>query len=555
MWSTRSVLGVLCLSMIAVALAGCGGSELRVAVGPTGWIYLPLDEKGAYSSTGATDIYALSPDGSLVKAVTATPGVKEAWLTASPNGKEIAYVAIVPISSADATQTGPYKLRLSSFEETTTHTLYESEQLIVSPQFSPTGEYLSFAVMSKADASKYAVYLYDLQTKQAQELIKEIALPGMGSEITWAPTGDALVIIDYKAEKNSEGLETARGELMHLTLEGKQEALLGGMIQTKGLNQETVVASEGMVPFAFASWSPDGRSLVFTGIEYRSEESQKGRLMGGLYQVNFQDRSVNRIYVVPLGDLTDNVSLFPTFSPSGMYLAFNTISYENVPKTGLNSLLHPDQAPKANLFVYDFAQAKLVKRIEGVDAWVPPFWGDEHRLGYASMSDLGGAPLGGSGAQNAGAGLGTIETTEHSETRFLWLEDMQTGHRVNLSERMRMMIIQDNLSRRVTQLESDALQKHNVQKAMQEKVETQLADLSQKAQQLEEANKAISELKSQLETRAQEIQSMKNEMDRAKEEVNKQSVTNRNSYTGFFIFVMILIAGLGIWIWWRTRLA
>jgi hypothetical protein len=538
--------------LIAVSIAGCGGSELRVAVGPTGWMYVALDENGMFSPTGATDIYALSPDGSTLKTLTATPGVKEEWLTASPDGKAVAYIAIVPITSGE-TQTGPYKLRLKNLEEEATHTLYESEQLIVSPRFSPTGAYLSFAVMSKADASKYAVYFYDFQAQKVTPLIEEIALPGMGSEIAWENTGDALIVLDYKAEKNSEGQETARGEVLHLTLDGKKEALLGGFIQTTGLNQEKVVASEGLVPFAFAAWSPDGRALVFTGIEYRHEENQTPQLMGGLYQLNLKDRSVGRVYSVPLSEITDNVSLFPVFSPTGAYLAFNTISYENVPKTGFYAKLHPEQAPKANLFIYDFAQAKIIKRIEGIDPWVPPFWGDEERFGYAALSGFGGAPLGGSGTSTS-IGIGpSLAEPEHPEIRFLWMEELQSGHRINLSERLRMMIIQENLSRRVTQLESAALQKHDAQKALEEKVETQLTELSQKAQTLEEASKAISDLKSQLETKSQEIQSMKTEMSTAKADLESQRLTSRNSYTGFFIFVMILIAGLGIWIWWRTR--
>jgi hypothetical protein len=546
-------------------VAGCGNSELRVAVSANGWLFVPLDEKGTYGDGGATDIYALSPDGSVVQPVTATPEVKESWLQASPDGRQVVYVSATP-QTENAPQTAPYELRLTELDGSLTRTLVESTQLIASPSFAPSGDYIAYAVMSQSDASKYSIYLYDVQTQQSTELVSEITLLGMGSELTWLPTGEALVLIDYRVSQDELGIETARGEIVHLSLDGKKEVLLSGMIQTKGANQGTVTASDGLVPFAFASASPDGRTIAFTAAEYeKAQGAEKGRLLGGVYLLYLKDRSVGRIHVVPLSETIDNISLFPTFSPAGGYLAFTTISYGSVPTAIWKSIWHPEQAPTGSLYVFDLAEEKTMKKVSGIDPWIPPFWGDESRVGYATMSGLGGTALGGS--ESLGSKLGTLEPPEHSENRFLWLEEMHSGHRVNLSERLRMMILQEDLNRRVLQLETDAVKRLAEQRALQEKIDVQLAELRQKTQQIEEADKSIADLRTQLDTKAQEMETLKSELQSTKSqadnamgsanEMGKKLVAEighrQSQYASVFLVALVLVALVGFWTWLRTR--
>lgn len=567
MYRARLSLGAFLLIAVGIVLAGCGGGELRVVVSSTGWLYVPLDEQGQYGSAGATDIYALSPDGSTVKRLTATQGVKENWVNVSPDGQQLLYVSVAPQS--DPAQTAPYKLILSDAEGNSTKTLIESGELLVSPSFSPSGEYIAYATMHKTDASKYSIYVYDLQTSQSRELVTEIALPGMGAEIAWAPTSDALALVEYKPEKDEQGVETARSALVHLTLDGKKETLVSGMIQAKGVTQKAVTASEGMVSFAFATWSPDGRSLVFTGFEYQasSKSSQSaGQLMGGVYQLNLKDRSVRRLYLVPVKETADNASLYPTFSPAGSYLAFTTMSYEKTSTPFMNSTMHDEDKPTGHLYVFDFAQNKIVKELDAVDPWVAPFWGDEHRLGYASASGFGGAPLGAKGP-GAGAESGNIESEEHSESRFLWLEDLQTGQRINLSERLQSMIVQEDLSHRISQLELETKARKMAQDELAQKIGSQLAELGTKAKQIDDTNKAVADLKSQLDAKVQEIQSLKNDLEGAKSEaasvrsmtdemkgkLKAETDSRQTQYAGIYIVMMILLAALGVWIWLRTR--
>jgi hypothetical protein len=365
--------------------------------------------------------------------------------------------------------------------------------------------------------------------------------------MTWSPAGDARAFIDYRANKDSEGVETARGEIVQMTLDGQRETLISGLIQTEGLSQARVVASEGIVPFAFASWAPHGRTIIFTGLEYGSKETEKSQLMGGIYELDLKDRSVNRRYVVPLSDIYDNVSLFPTYSTTGALLAFTTISYENVPTASTMSVRHPEDSPTGNLYVYDFRQSKIVKKISGINPWIPPFWMDDAQVGYASMSGLGRA-LG-------GRKIESLEGEEHTENIALWLEDLQEGHRINLSDRMRSLILQQELQSKVAQLEAEARARKESEKTLLEKIEAQQAEFQQRIQQMDGTAKTVSELKTQVESKTQELESVKQDMKRTEESVKQERTVRQNAYTGFFIFVMILMAGMGIWIWWRTRLS
>lgn len=221
------------------------------------------------------------------------------------------------------------------------------------------------------------------------------------------------------------------------------------------------------------------------------------------------------------------MSLFPVFSPDGAYLAFTVVVSAPLLQSPSLTPEHPEM-PVGDLYVLDLAQRQVISEIAGVNPLIPPFWKDAQRIGYATP-DQG-----------------------------LWLHDLESGRRVDL---LAGKYWEEDLLEKLMQLEAHWQATQEAQQSLSAKLEAQQS-------QLEETARALGDLRSQLETRAgelkaleQDLQNVKNEaagnLSKTKtdlEQLLRTEVSDRQGQVAsVYLLVLILVAALGFWVWWRTR--
>jgi TolB protein len=229
---------------------------------------------------------------------------------------QILYVTL----ERDITNRPLYRLRRADSDGYRAVTLFESNEPILSPSWSPSATKVAY--VSYHHKNKPAIYLQDIATGKQIRLTQ---FTGLNGAPDWSPDGRSMVMTLSK-DGNPEiyKLDITTGQLQRLT-------------DQSGIDTE-------------ARWMPDGKSIVFTSDRGGSPQ---------IYQLSLADKSVKRLTFQ--GDYNARAAI----TADGRYLAmvhrhrsnFNIAvqdlwynTFKVVTKTDLDE--SPSIAPNGSMLIY-----------------------------------------------------------------------------------------------------------------------------------------------------------------------------------------------------------
>ena len=179
--------------------------------------------------------------------------------------------------------TGKKELYVSDVMELKTRQVTHHKHLVVSPRFSPDGNYMAY---SSYHSGNQNLYITDLRQSNVTRAISR--RKGLNLGPAWSPDGKTMVVTLSK---------DGSPDLYLMNREGK---ILRRLTARAGINVSP-------------SWSPDGKRLAF--VSDRSGSPQ-------IYIMNMKTRRVKRV-TFEGGENTE-----PTWSPDGKLLAFTSLRGE-----------------------------------------------------------------------------------------------------------------------------------------------------------------------------------------------------------------------------------
>lgn len=189
---------------------------------------------------------------------------------------KIAYV----ILKRDMRKKATYELQMSDYDGYNPQRLFTSPESIFSISWSPDGQKIAYASMENAPKVPVTVYVQDVYTAKRERLLDS---PVAMSAPSWSPDGSRLAVKMTKGE---------RSEIYVISLAGR--------------TWQRVTSAAAGTFHTEPTWSPDGRSLVYTaGLAGASAHLYRADLESGQSQrVTFEGKQ----------------NLEPTFSPDGKQL-------------------------------------------------------------------------------------------------------------------------------------------------------------------------------------------------------------------------------------------
>jgi len=196
-------------------------------------------------------------------------GISDA--TISPDGNTIAFILSKPDYKTDrATRT----LMLYDLRDSSTRALTAARRGVASPAWSPDGRRLAFlSVTGEGAAAQEQIFILDMRGGDAMQLTH----PALGVEqFTWRPDGNAIAYVTPDAAPNKKEIqhhldafvvgdqayqEKAAPTPNHIWLIDADGS--GNKRLTEGTWSLPTAAPPGS-PASPLSWSPDGRSILFT---------------------------------------------------------------------------------------------------------------------------------------------------------------------------------------------------------------------------------------------------------------------------------------------------
>jgi TolB protein len=260
------------------------------------------------------DIFTSRVDGSRVRNVTRTAGVREFAPAWSPDGARLAYVSYrdgnAEIYLVRPDGSGARRLTRDSGED-------------LSPAWSPVGRRLAFA---SNRSGEYEIYVMGADGSGARRLTR-LARPGYGSfSPAWSPDGRTIVF-------SSAARTPENPELYSIRPDGR------GLVRlTRTSGDAHRLGDDG-----FPSWSPEGRTIVFASNRTGDGELWTMRPDGG---------GQRRLAGLPGRD-----DWAPRYSPDGRLIAFES---------------RPAQGSDVYVVREDGRGVKLLLRNAAAPSWRPP---------------------------------------------------------------------------------------------------------------------------------------------------------------------------------------
>jgi TolB protein len=219
--------------------------------------------------------------------------------------------------------TGKKELYISDVLGLKTRQVTRHNHLVVSPRFSPDGNYMAYSSYHRGNQN---LYLTDLRQSKVTRAISR--RKGMNMAPAWSPDGKTMVVTLSKDGSPDLYLIDREGKILRrLTAraginvspswspDGKEIAFVSDRsgsphiylmnMKTRSVRRLTFKGSENTEP----AWSPDGKLLAYTSLQ------------GGQYHiftVDLQDMATARQVTSGWGDFES-----PTWSPDGKQIAFS----------------------------------------------------------------------------------------------------------------------------------------------------------------------------------------------------------------------------------------
>ncbi len=176
--------------------------------------------------------------------------------------------------------------------------LTPDEAAYFSPAWSPAGTKIAYVRFQRDGGSfEEGIFVANADNTQATKVYESgLPHPISLSELAWSPDGTKIGFVQTKWVEGSEA--DAVMQLMVMNAEGTGATALGGRS-----------ASNGGQITSFA-WSPDGDRIVFT-----RQVAQGVRSIPNLFLMNADGTGITQL-------TDDGVSMNPSWSPDGSYIAF-----------------------------------------------------------------------------------------------------------------------------------------------------------------------------------------------------------------------------------------
>jgi len=212
-----------------------------------------------------------------------------------------------------------FKLMIADFDGHNPKTVFESNEPIMSPAWSPDGKQLAYVSF---ETGRPGIYVQNIKTGKRK---KVASFPGIDSAPAWAPDGNRLAMVFSK---------TGNPDLYVLNFE---------TFQLKRVTDEWSIDTE-------PTWTPDGHKLLFTSNRGGSPQ---------IYQIDLQSEKVKRL------TYEGRYNTSPSLGPNGQKMALlhyadgtYNIAVQNLVTEQLTQLTHghdvdsPSMAPNGEMIVY-----------------------------------------------------------------------------------------------------------------------------------------------------------------------------------------------------------
>ncbi|MCS6935999.1 MAG: hypothetical protein NZ610_05070 [Candidatus Bipolaricaulota bacterium] len=325
MWQ-RWVVGGL-FSVLALVLSGCWPMPQQIAVSPDGRflaLSMPLETQGLYEPLAERSQLWLveRATGEIVTAI--RDGERISWVTWSPDGQELLYVASTGLRAVDELLLADeWRLMLYRLETGERRLLLaDRESVPWGLSFSPDGQQIAYYRVT--DEGKIDLVLLD-RVGQESRVVQTIQEGGRlrylpyGPRLLWLKDSDtpALVLVrveellpseELPALEEATSVRVARGRIVRVQLDCLCEAEI----------------ARGYYPVLpvplFIVASPDGRRLYFNGYSHSFALTPEEPIY--LYEMDIEERQMFAIYD------GDGIALAPAISPDGSQLLFTVIEHQ-----------------------------------------------------------------------------------------------------------------------------------------------------------------------------------------------------------------------------------
>lgn len=313
----------------------------------------------------------------------------------SPDGRQVVY----GIQRVDKkTEKKFANLWMTATDGTGARQFTQGEQTDAMPRWSPDGQSIAF-LSSRKEGESAQVYIIDVHGGEARRLTD---FKGEISSITWSPDGKSLLLectakdkeaIDREADEQKKKLGVVSRHYTRLFYRADGQGWLGHerthlWIADVAKGRMKQITSGDVYDEFNASWSPDGKSIVFCS--NRSEEPDLAPEMVDIYVMPAAGGDM-RLIKTPPGWCSA-----PVFSPDGRTISYvgprdynewwQNIELWVVPADGKGSARSVTRP-------YDISLTCSTLNDVGAGLQMPPVWSADGKVVYFQISEHGNTKL------------------------------------------------------------------------------------------------------------------------------------------------------------------
>jgi len=253
------------------------------------------------SSGASYDLHLVSPDGSIVRQITATSEYSEISPNLSPDGTKIVYVHKV-----EATQT--YSIHImDSNGENDVEITPGTKNILENPQWSPDGRYISYAMGDEPSTSRasWFIHVYEIET-QRDNILRDEPEDLVQPYHTWLPDSTGIIFEARPQLSGTTGFDMAllgSSDLPTPFFDSNEDDIQPRVkpIENGYLITFTTVRNDKKHDIFGALLYPD-RQFPFDGFQIRLTNTRAGEFVRGLesastnFPIPDPDPNSNSIY-------------------------------------------------------------------------------------------------------------------------------------------------------------------------------------------------------------------------------------------------------------------